>query len=154
MAEEQEGQFGLQRIYVKDLSFESPGAPQSFLGEWKPEINLQLNSNAEKIDDENNAYEIVLTITLTVKNNDSVAYLIEVQQAGLFAISGVEGDQLEHLLGSYCPNILFPYGREVVSDIVARGSFPQLLLTPVNFDALYMEAKKRQEEAAADATRQ
>lgn len=154
MSEEQnpmeQGKFALQRIYVKDLSFESPNAPQCFRDDWKPEIKLDLNSENTKLDDKN--IEVTLHVTVTVKNQDKTAFLVDVQQAGLFYIDGFATQQMQALLGSYCPNVLFPYVRETVSDLVGRGGFPQLLLAPVNFDALFMEAlKRRAQDAAAPA---
>ncbi|MBV1871071.1 MAG: protein-export chaperone SecB [Gammaproteobacteria bacterium] len=144
------GKFALQRIYVKDLSFESPGAPQCFRDEWKPEIKLDLNTENRQVDDK--TVEVTLHITITVKNQDKVAFLVEVQQAGLFLAEGFPPSQLQSLLGSYCPTVLFPYARETVSDVVNRGSFPQLLLAPVNFDALFAEAvKRRADEAQKEA---
>ena len=152
MSEEQnpmeQGKFALQRIYVKDLSFESPNAPQCFRDDWKPEIKLDLNTENTKLDDKN--IEVTLHVTVTVKNQDKTAFLVDVQQAGLFYVEGFSLQQMQALLGSYCPNVLFPYVRETVSDLVGRGGFPQLLLAPVNFDALFMEALKRREQDAAD----
>lgn len=136
------GQFALQRIYVRDLSFEVPGAPETFTGEWKPDIKLDLNTKNNKISDD--TFEVVLNLTVTANNQDKVAFLAEVQQAGIFLVDGMPNEQVQHLLGAYCPNVLFPYARETISDLVNRGSFPQLLLAPVNFDALYAEALKRQ----------
>jgi len=141
------GQFALQRIYVKDLSFEVPGAPDAFTGEWKPDIKLDLNSKNNKISED--TFEVVLNITVTATNLDKVAFLAEVQQAGIFLIKGMPPEQIQHLMGAYCPNVLFPYARETISDLVNRGSFPQLLLAPVNFDALYAEALKRQSKDEA-----
>mgnify|MGYP001829106445 CR=1 FL=1 len=132
-----EQQFAIQKIYIKDVSFESPNAPAVFTDEWKPDSNLELNTNGKKLED--NVYEVVLSLTVTVKNNDKVAHLVEIQQAGIFSIAGFNDSDLSHMLGSFCPNILFPYAREAVSDIVTRGGFPQLLLSPVNFDALYAQ---------------
>lgn len=143
------GQFVLQRIYIKDLSFESPGAPETFRKQWKPEINLDLNTKHEKVQD--NIFEVVLSVTVTAKNEDEVAFLVEAHQAGLFQISGIADAQMPQILGSYCPNILFPYIRETISDLVTRGSFPQLLLAPVNFDALLAEAMKRQQQSGSAA---
>lgn len=152
MSEEQnpmeQGKFALQRIYVKDLSFESPNAPQCFRDDWKPEIKLDLNTENTKLDDKN--IEVTLHVTVTVKNQDKTAFLVDVQQAGLFYVEGFAMQQMQALLGSYCPNMLFPYVRETVSDLVGRGGFPQLLLAPVNFDALFMEALKRRAQDAAD----
>lgn len=149
---EAQSQFGLQRIYVKDLSFEAPNAPVIFKTEWKPDVNMELNNKSSKVED--GFFEVVLSITLTVKNGDQTAYLVELHQAGLFLIKGVEDKQLPHLLGSYCPSILFPYAREAISDLVGKGSFPQMLLAPVNFDALFAEAMKRRQaqEGGAGAT--
>jgi len=145
------GKFALQRIYVKDLSFESPSAPQCFRDEWKPEIKMDLNTENSQVDEK--TVEVTLRITITVTNQEKVAFLVEVQQAGLFLAEGFAPQQLQPLLGSYCPNILFPYARETVSDVVNRGSFPQLLLAPVNFDALFSEAvKRRAEEAQQEAS--
>ena len=138
---ETQAQFRLQRIYVKDLSFEAPGAPDIFKSEWKPEVSMELNNKSSKI--EENYFEVLLSITLTAKNDGKVAYVLEIQQAGLFMVSGVSQEQLPHLLGSYCPSIIFPYAREAISDVVGKGSFPQMLLAPVNFDALFEEAVKR-----------
>lgn len=139
-------QFSIQKIYVKDVSFETPNSPSIFKEEWKPSVNLDLNTNADAIED--NTYEVVLSITATVKNNDKTAYLIEVQQAGIFHIAGFEKKDLGGMLGSFCPNILFPYAREVVSDIVTRGGFPQMLLAPINFDALYEQHLQQQKQQA------
>ncbi len=144
-----QSQFGLQRIYIKDLSFEAPSAPMVFKTEWKPDVNMELNNKSTKVEDD--FFEVVLSITVTVKNADQVAYIVEIQQAGLFLIKGVEEKQLPHLLGSYCPGILFPYAREAISDLVGKGSFPQMLLAPVNFDALFAEAMKRRQAEGAGA---
>ncbi len=127
--------FEIQRIYVKDISFEAPNTPQTFVEEWKPEVSLNLETKSNRIQD--NAHEVVLSITATVSTGKKTAFLIEVHQAGVFVVSGFPNEQLHQMLGSFCPNILFPYAREVVSDMVVRGGFPQLILAPVNFDALY-----------------
>ena len=149
---EAQQEFGLQKIYVKDISFEAPGAPEIFLQEWKPETNVQLNSQARPVDDKG-AYEVELTITVTTRSADQTAYLVEVKQAGVFLVRGMPEDQLGPLLSAYCPNILFPFARETISDLVIRGGFPQLLLAPINFDALYaqkLNAQKAGESAPAD----
>ena len=143
----QEPQFKLQRIYCKDISFETPNSPSMFLGEWKPQMDLQLNTGMQKLDDDN--YEVVLTVTVTVKSGDKTAFLAEVQQGGIFNITGVPEEQMNPVIGITCPNILFPYAREVVSDLVNRGSFPQLLLAPVNFEAIY--AQQAQQQAGSEA---
>lgn len=139
-----QGQFSLQRIYVKDLSFEAPNAPKVFLGEWKPDVNVELATQTNKLDDGKN-YEVVLSVTVTVKNADQVAFIAEVKQAGIFMVDGVPDNQLGQLLGAYCPNLLFPYARETVSDVVTRGSFPQMLLAPVNFDAVFAESLRQRQ---------
>lgn len=146
-------EFSLQRIYVKDISFETPNSPAIFTQEWKPESSLNLNSNVTKLD--NDLFEIVLTVTVTTKLGDKTAYLVEVQQAGIFTVRHFPDEEMGHMLGAYCPNILFPYAREVVSDLVSKGSFPQLLLTPVSFDQLYaqhMHEQAQQPQAAEPAT--
>jgi preprotein translocase subunit SecB len=149
-AEQAQGQFALQRIYVKDLSFEVPNAPKVFLAAWQPEINIDLSTQASRLEDGKN-YEVILSLTVTVKNDNAPAFLVEVKQAGIFLIDGVPEAQLGQLLGAYCPNLLFPYAREAVSDLVSRGSFPQLLLAPVNFDAVFAEAQRKHQEQPAAA---
>jgi preprotein translocase subunit SecB len=140
MAEEQqnvEKQFAIQKIYTKDLSFETPNSPKVFMEKWEPVVDFNLSTRAETID--KNLYEVVLTTTITVKIANSTAYLVEVNQAGIFTMAGFTDQELGPMVGSFCPNVLFPYAREVVSDLVAKGGFPQLLLAPVNFDALYAQ---------------
>jgi preprotein translocase subunit SecB len=140
MAEEQqnvEKQFAIQKIYTKDLSFETPNSPKVFMEKWEPIVDFNLSTRVETLDI--NLYEIVLTTTITVKIADSTAYLVEVNQAGIFTLAGFTDQEMGPMIGSFCPNILFPYAREVVSDLVAKGGFPQLLLAPVNFDALYAQ---------------
>lgn len=144
MADNKEPQFMIQRVYVKDLSFETPNSPSIFRDEWEPKLNLDLNTSHSILED--NVYEVILDVTATVNNKDNVAFLAEVKQAGIFTIEGASGEQLEHLLASFCPNILFPYAREAVSDMVIKASFPQLVLAPVNFDALYMQQKEQAKE--------
>jgi preprotein translocase subunit SecB len=135
-------QFEIQRIFVKDLSFEAPNTPHTFVKEWKPEVSLNLETKSNRIQDF--LHEVVLSITATVTSSKETAFLIEVHQAGVFMIKGFGNDQLHQMLGSFCPNILFPYAREVVSDLVVRGGFPQLILAPVNFDALYNQHMEKQ----------
>ena len=142
--EQAQQQFEIQKIFLKDVSFEAPNTPEAFTQEWQPEVNVQLNTNAKPIGDKQ--YEVVLSVTVTAKNNDKSAFLVEIQQSGVFGMDGFEQDQLNAMLGSFCPDILFPYAREAISDLVTRGGFPQLLLAPVNFDALYHEHLKQQVE--------
>jgi len=149
-AEEQaQGQFSLQRVYCKDISYETPNSPQSFLTEWKPDMNLNLNTQAQALGDD--MYEVVLVVTVTVKNGESTAFLAEVHQAGIFQITGVPEEQLSPIMGITCPNILFPFARETVADLVNRGSFPQLLLSPVNFEQLYAQHMQQLQEAQDQA---
>ncbi len=142
----QGGQFGLERLFVKDLSFEVPNS-KVFLGEWKPEMDVQLNTETVRLDETH--YEVSVNVTVTAKNAGATAFVAEVKQAGIFLIAGVPDEQLTQLVGAYCPNILFPYVREAISDLVNRGSFPQLLLAPVNFDALFAQAQQQRAEQAA-----
>ncbi len=136
-------QFVLQRIYVKGLSFEAPSTPAVFALKGKPNVHVELNTKAEKSEGE--LYEVVLSVTVTVKSEKKLVYSVEVEQAGLFHVHGIPEDQLGPILGSHCPNILFPYAREAVSDLIARGGFSQFLLAPVNFEALYAQARKEGE---------
>ncbi|WP_151708538.1 protein-export chaperone SecB [Acinetobacter brisouii] len=147
MSEEQQAQLALERIYTKDVSFEVPGA-QVFTQEWQPELNINLSSAAEKIDPTH--YEVSLKVVIEAKNANETAFLVDVTQSGIFLISGVEDERLPYILGAYCPNILFPFLREAVNDLVTKGSFPQLLLTPINFDAEFEANMQRAEMAAAE----
>jgi len=138
-------QFAMQRIYVKDISFESPRSPEVFQEKWAPQVKLDLNTGNKKLQDD--VYEVVLSLTLTVTCEEQTAFLIEVQQAGIFTIAGMQPEALEKALGAFCPNLLFPYARETVDSLANRGSFPALYLSPINFDALFAEAVKRRTEA-------
>ncbi|HCB40833.1 MAG TPA: protein-export chaperone SecB [Gammaproteobacteria bacterium] len=141
-----EQQFQLQRIFLKDLSYEAPKTPQLFKEQWKPEVNLEVNNTASEI--ESGIYEVVLKVTVTVKNGENTAFIAEVAQAGLFLLQGVEGIQKEAILKGVCANILFPYARETISDVVARATFPQFLLQPINFEAAFAENLRKQQEQA------
>lgn len=136
--------FSVQRVFVKDASFEAPDSPECFRRPYTPAINFNINSRSRKIED--NFYEVVLRLTADVKQDDKTLFLVEVQQAGVFEIAGLEGDRLEQVLMITCPSILFPYGREAVDALVVKGSFPALMLAPVNFDAVYLQAKRQQAE--------
>ncbi|ORM62515.1 protein-export chaperone SecB [Pantoea rodasii] len=142
-----EMQFQIQRVYTKDVSYEAPNAPQVFQKEWEPEVKLDLDTASSQLADE--VYEVVLRVTVTATVGEDTAFLCEVQQAGIFTISGIEGTQMAHCLGAYCPNILFPYARECITSLVSRGTFPQLNLAPVNFDALFMNYLQQQGEGEA-----
>lgn len=134
--------FVIQRVYTKDASFETPNSPAIFTEKWNPESNLELNSSVQPM--QNDLYEVTLSVTVTTKVGDKVAFLVEVQQAGVFLVRGFPQQELGAMLGAYCPNILFPYAREVVSDLVTKGSFPQLVLAPVSFDQLYAQHLQEQ----------
>lgn len=144
---EAQRQFAIQRIYTKDLSFESPNAPQVFMDEWKPEINVNLASQINQLG--NDSIEVVLTVSVEAKHGDKTAFLAEVQQAGIFLARGFKDEELGPLLGVGAPNALFPYAREVVSDLITRGSFPQFVLQPVNFEAMYAQQMAAQQQAQA-----
>ncbi len=142
-------QFAIQKLYLKDVSFESPNSPQAFTdGEWKPQINVQINSSHQLISDD--THEVLLSVTVTAKHNEKTAFLAEVKQAGIFTLSGFPAENLGGMLGAYCPETLFPYAREAVSELISKGGFPQLLLAPVNFNALYSQQVQQQAEAQAD----
>lgn len=140
-------QFMIQRVYIKDLSFEAPNSPAIFRQKWEPELSLDINTSHNLLED--GVYEVVLTVLTTVKNQGSTAFLVEVKQAGIFTIQGAPVEQLDHLLASFCPNILFPYAREAITSEVVRASFPQLVLSPINFDALYLAQLEEQKQKAA-----
>ncbi|MCL1076555.1 protein-export chaperone SecB [Shewanella dokdonensis] len=152
--EQQAPQFNIQRVYIKDVSFETPNSPAVFQKEWTPEVKLDLDTRSAKLADD--VYEVILSLTVTAQNGEETAFLCEVQQAGIFTISGLTEPQMAHSLGAFCPNVLFPYAREAVASLVSRGTFPQLNLAPVNFDALFAQyVQSRQADAsqteAADA---
>lgn len=140
-----EAQFMVQRIYAKNVSFETTNSPAVFQQQWEPELTLDLNTAHTLLD--KGTYEVVLTVTATVKNKENTAFLVEIHQAGIFTIDGVPAEQLDHLLGSFCPNILYPYAREAITSEVIRGSFPQLVLSPINFDAIYMQQLEEKQKA-------
>ncbi len=130
-------EFLIQRVYIKDLSFEAPQSPQIFQQQWQPEINLELQTQTNALGED--VHEVILSLTVTATAEKKTAFLVEVKQAGIFTLKNFPEVQLKAMLGSVCPGILFPYAREVISDVVTRGTFPQLYLTPINFDALYAQ---------------
>lgn len=144
-AQENQAVLQIQRIYVKDVSFEAPNLPHIFQQEWKPKLSFDLSTEAKQIGED--LYEVCLNISTetTMEDSGDVAFICEVKQAGIFAISGLEEMQMAHCLTSQCPNILFPYARELVSSLVNRGTFPALNISPVNFDALFMDYLERQQ---------
>jgi preprotein translocase subunit SecB len=145
-ANAQNPQFMLQRIYLKDMSFEAPQGVEAFKQQWNPKIGQDLNTTSTRIDE--NHYEVVLKITVNVTMEDKTIFLVEVQQAGLFLVKDIEGPALAQLLNTMCPQILFPYAREAVDNCALKGSFPALALPPINFDALFARAIAQQKEQA------
>lgn len=139
--------FGIEKLYVKDLSVEVPNAPEIFLEREAPQVEIQLNSGGRAVGE--GVFEVVLTVTVTAKLADKTVFLVEVGQAGIFRIVNVPQEQLEPLIAVACPNILFPYARETVSDAVTRAGFQPIVLQPVNFEAMYMQRLQEQETAAA-----
>ncbi|WP_022948285.1 protein-export chaperone SecB [Methylohalobius crimeensis] len=148
MADQPEKQFAIQKLYIKDLSFETPNSPNIFTQRWEPQVEFNLSNKAQSLQD--NLYEVVLTVTVTVKLGETTAYLVEVAQAGIFNVQGFGEEELEPLLEIYCPNVLFPYAREVVTDLSGKGGFMPMILPPVNFEAIYAQKKQQgsQQETA------
>lgn len=152
--EQQQPNINLQKFYLKDASFESPKAPEIFKGgDFNPEINLQVNTETSALDDEG-TFEVSLGLTATAVQGEETVYLVEVKQAGIFTLSGFEQQQIQAVLATFCPANLFPYAREAISGLVERGGFPQLLLQPINFDAMYQQhlQKLQQTEQASTET--
>ena len=151
--DENQPQFALQRVYIKDSSFEAPNTPTIFQEQWKPEVTMDLNTSHTDLGE--GQYEVVLQLTLTAKIGDKTAYIVEVQQAGIFVVRNFDENRQGQMLGAYCPNVLFPYARESVDTLVTKGSFPPLMLAPVNFDAIYQQAlERRRQEQAGEAEQQ
>lgn len=147
---ENQPQFALQRVYIKDSSFEAPNTPVIFQEQWNPEVSMDLNTSHTSVGE--GQYEVVLSLTLTAKIGEKTAYIVEVQQAGIFVVRNFDEGQLGQMLGAYCPNVLFPYARESIDTLVAKGSFPPLMLAPVNFDAIYQQAMERRRQEQAGET--
>lgn len=150
----EQAQLRIDRIFLKDASFESPSSPEVFLRQWRPELKLDINTQANRLSD--NQHQVVLTITVTAQlEGDMVGFIVEVQQGGIFHIEGVDGNQLAQILGIACPTTLFPYLRESIDGLVVKGGFPPLQLAQVNFEALYVQAMRQradQNQAAAAPT--
>ena len=142
MSDEEEQNFSIARVYTKDLSLESPRAPQIFEKQWNPKLGLEVDVLNEKLND--TLYEVILKLGVTVKTDDEVAFLVEIQQAGVFVLRGFDEQTMEHILGSMCPNILFPYARETIDSLAVKATFPAPMLAPINFDA-FMEQRKKPE---------
>ena len=136
-----QAQLNLQRIYVKDASFEAPGVPQIFQTPGQPNVELNLSQRVSQVAAD--TFEVVLSVTATCKLEDKTVYLAEVHQAGLFSLSGFDAQGRDAVLGTYCPNALFPYVRQAMSDLIQNGGFPPFLLQPINFDSLYAEQMRR-----------
>lgn len=139
----------IQKVYLKDFSFESPRSPEVFTaGEWNPKTNLNLRSAHAPLSDD--MHEVVLTITVETKHDDKTLFLIELHQAGLFQITGYNEQEFQAIVGSYCPGLLFPYARESIAGMVSKGGFPEFILQPINFDVLYAEGRKQAMAKAAE----
>jgi len=150
MSEEAQ-QFAIQKLYLKDVSFESPNSPQIFPNSaWEPEISVNINASNQNVSED--TYEVVLDITVTAKLGEKTAFLIEIKQAGIFTVAGFPAENLGGMLGAYCPETLFPYAREAISELITKGGFPTLLLQPVNFNALYTQQMQQQEAEANQDT--
>ena len=150
MSEQAKQQFDIQKLFVRDLSFESPQAPVIFTEKWQPSTDVNLSSRYDELDDDH--YLVDLKIQITAKQNDKVCFLIEVVQSGIFLLKGFAEEQQVQLLNSYCPNTLFPFAREVISESVTKGGFPPLVLAPVNFDALYAQKLAKDAEDSSNAS--
>ena len=148
---EQAAQFSLERIYIKDVSYESPGAPQVFLKQAGPQLDVQLGVARAAVPDAEDLHEVVLTVTVTAKEADKPVFLVEVQQAGLFRARGLSGEALERALEVSGAYILLPFVREAVNDLVGKGGFPQLLINPINFDALYAQKQAAKQKSSGES---
>ncbi len=138
-------QFSIQRVYVKDISFEAPNLPDMFSVDFKPQVKMEMNSQSRKVADNN--FEVILNVTLSAEVEEKTAFLVEVQQAGLFYINGFNDQQTHQLLGAAAPESLYPYVREAVASLIGRTGFPAIQLTPVNFMGLYMERMQQAQQA-------
>ena len=141
-------QFSIQRVYLKDLSFETPQGPSAFKKKWQPKVSQDLNTKTDQV--EEGLYEVALRVTITVADGEDTIYIVEAEQAGLFNVNGFAEEQLPQILNTTCPGILFPYLRETLDNVVTKGSFPALLLPPINFDALYANALQQSAEGKED----
>ena len=141
-----QAQFTVEKIYLKDVSFEAPNAPAIFNEQGQPQLSMNLNQKVARLED--GLFEVVLGVTLTCTLGDKTVYLAEVQQAGVFGLGGFDERTLDMMLGTYCPNVLFPYVRQAVSDLIVSGGFPAFYLQPINFEGLYAEGLRRRSEQA------
>jgi len=138
--------FTVEKVYVKDVSFEAPGAPQVFNEAGQPQLQMNLNQRVQRLNE--TAFEVVLGVTLTCTISEKTAYLAEVQQAGVFGLVGFDDQTLDAMLGTHCPNVLYPYARQTISDLISAGGFPPFLLQPINFDALYADGLRQRTQQA------
>jgi len=137
MSEAQQPSFSIEKIYVKDLSLEVPGGAQSFMQSEQPQLEVQITQQSQRVNEA--LFEVTLVVTVTAKSGEKVLFLVEASQAGVFQIRNVPDSDLSPLLGIVCPNVLFPYARETVSDLITRAGFPPILLAPVNFETIYQQ---------------
>ncbi len=142
------GQLAIQRMYIKDLSFEAPNSPAVFMQQIEPDADVYYSNTANKLGDD--TWEVVLQVTVTVKAEDRTVYLVEIQQAGIFIIRGFQDAQIQAILATACPNALYPFARQAICDVVVKGGFPQLLLAPVNFEMIYAQELQRRAQAQAE----
>jgi len=152
-AQQQVG-FALDRVYVKDVSFESPNSPEVFTKKWDPKFKMDLNTKHKPLSENNDVFEVTVCVTLTATVEGMTAYIAEIEQGGIFQVVGMQGIQLAQTLSSFCPNVLFPYLREAMDSIIVKGSFAPAMLAPVNFDAIFADAVRRKQaemQAAAEA---
>ena len=143
-----EPKFQIHKLYAKDVSFSIPHVEKIFLSEWKPELAISVDTSHNPLPD-TDTYEVILKIACKVKSDKTDAFEVDVTQAGIFEIVNLPKDKLDHALHAYCPNLLYPYVRELISDLITRGGFPQLCLEPINFDAIYLQQKQKQQSDAA-----
>ena len=141
-------QFTVEKLYLKDVSFEAPGAPQVFAEQGQPQLQMTLNQKVQRLAE--NAFEVVLGVTLTCTIAEKTAYLAEVQQAGVFGLAGFDERGVDAMLGTHCPNVLFPYARQAIGDLIQGGGFPPFLLQPINFESLYLESQRQRAQQAQD----
>lgn len=141
--------FEIQKVYLKDVSLETPNSPLIFTEQWQPQTEVRLETGAAPLTED--LFDVVLTLTITTKLGERTAYLAEVQQAGLFTLRGFDESQMGHMLHAFCPNILFPFAREELASLIGKGGFPPVLLNPINFDGMYMQRLQQQAEAAGAA---
>lgn len=145
-----EQQFEINRIYIKDLSSEAPSTPEIFMENWEPSINLTLGNSSTELDEENGIYEVSLTLTVTAEIGEKTAYMVEIEQAGIFTVVGFDEAQLAYVIGALIPNILFPYARETISSLSQKSGFPPILLQPIDFNTVYQQHLQQMQDGEGD----